>query len=133
MNSFKEQVRLLQNQATAKDWRRLLTLRYPTPRWLYTAYLGSLTWKEKRAKRLEFDDHKCQGCTLMGFLDVHHKTYKNIGDENVAEDLVSLCRNCHKATHAGETLLLDEIAAIIRDDSVAVQIPPTVPDYATLK
>lgn len=112
MNTFKERIKLLQNYATANDWRRLLTIRYPNPRWLYAAYLGSEAWKVKRAERLEIDGRKCQGCTLSGFLDVHHKTYRNIGDENVQDDLVSLCRNCHNATHAGETLLLEEISKL---------------------
>lgn len=32
------------------------------------------------------------------WFDVHHKTYDRIGDE-LLDDLVLLCKSCHKAQH----------------------------------
>lgn len=110
--TFRQNIQLLQNHASAKDWRRLLTTCFPMPKWLYEAYLKSAAWKVKREARLLIDENRCQGCMNCGFLDVHHKTYQNIGDEDVNNDLVSLCRTCHTATHAAKTLLTTEIATL---------------------
>ncbi len=66
----------------------------------YQEYLGSDHWKDVRkrfwASRLH--DGKCNICKQNGKLEVHHKTYKRIGQEYLG-DLILLCRECHQDTH----------------------------------
>ena len=67
----------------------------------YSEYLKSKEWKNKGEIILERDNHICALCGVsLGKKNgnVHHITYKNIYKEN-NEDLISLCRNCHKEFH----------------------------------
>ena len=62
-------------------------------------YLKSPEWKTLKSKVLNRDNCTCQSCNTNGIpLEVHHITYQNFGNENLA-DLVSLCRNCHQSIH----------------------------------
>lgn len=67
---------------------------------IYKNYLSSDEW---RLKKLHVMFHNGgRGCIYCGAkknLDVHHLTYRNIGDESL-EDLIVLCRDCHKEAHA---------------------------------
>lgn len=64
----------------------------------YNKYLDSDEWKSKRARILIRDEYKCTAkrreCTKYA-TEVHHLTYKNVGNEPL-EDLTSLCHNCHE-------------------------------------
>ena len=62
-------------------------------------YLQSSEWHRKRQERLIVDDFNCQLCSYTNNLQVHHKTYKNIFNEDVEHDLVTLCSDCHTAIH----------------------------------
>lgn len=67
----------------------------------YREYLLSSRWKRiKKVIRIR-DGGKCQECgETKGFLDVHHITYENLFNESKhTNDLVLLCRNCHKDVH----------------------------------
>jgi hypothetical protein len=61
----------------------------------YHIYLHSSDWKEKRNKALFHAGYRCQLCNSSKKLEVHHRTYQNIGNE-LQEDLTVLCDNCHK-------------------------------------
>jgi len=100
-----QRVQLLQNHATADQWRRLFVARKQPARWVYEAYLGSTAWRLKRLERLEIDGHRCVACMQAGFLEIHHAHYRNVGSEDVENDLVTLCKSCHKRTHNNEPLL----------------------------
>lgn len=66
----------------------------------YTERMARYDWQEKRAARLVIDNHECQTCMHDGSvyqLEVHHKTYERFGEENVAQDLITLCSECHEA------------------------------------
>lgn len=66
----------------------------------YARHIASHKWACKRAERLEIDNHQCQTCLHDGSLwrlEVHHKTYERIGDEDVVRDLITLCVQCHDA------------------------------------
>lgn len=67
----------------------------------YNAYLRSERWRQKRAKRLEIDRHRCtamlDGCTGQA-TEVHHTTYEHCGDEPMF-DLRSVCGSCHDRIH----------------------------------
>lgn len=62
-------------------------------------YLKSDEWKTRRAKKLALANARCALCKGVSFQnDIHHLTYRNIGDEKMSE-LKVLCRICHQAAH----------------------------------
>jgi len=63
----------------------------------YEEYINSDTWKKKRQERLEIDGYTCQVGDCTEDLEVHHKHYRSLGNENVREDLITLCRTHHDA------------------------------------
>ena len=66
----------------------------------YLEFLKSDYWKEVRELILKRDDRKCIHCSGTKILQVHHKTYKNHGEEHLhLDDLITLCRACHKKIH----------------------------------
>lgn len=66
---------------------------------LYNEYMKSEEWNKKSLERLKIDDFQCVLCGCNGFLEVHHISYKRLGNENVYEDLVSVCPRCHVLLH----------------------------------
>lgn len=64
----------------------------------YHEYIKSSEWKRKRKLALQNANWKCEKCDSYSFrgrfLEVHHKTYANLGDEPL-EDLIVLCNTCH--------------------------------------
>ena len=60
----------------------------------YTRYIHSAAWKKKANQRLELDNHICCVCGKEA-TEVHHLTYEHFMDEPM-EDLVGLCRACHR-------------------------------------
>ena len=68
----------------------------------YEAYLRSPEWQAKRRERIELDHHTCQICCRQDQpLEVHHRSYRNLGNEEM-DDLITVCRTCHKAITAIE-------------------------------
>lgn len=65
----------------------------------YKEYLKSEHWQNVRAKRLKIDNHRCYLCGRAKALNVHHLRYDNLGNEDVKEDLVTLCYKCHQMLH----------------------------------
>lgn len=66
----------------------------------YNEHIASHVWQEKRALRLNIDQRMCQTCLHDGSeyqLEVHHKTYERFGAEDVENDLITLCSECHEA------------------------------------
>ena len=66
-------------------------------RW-YNSYLESDEWREKRKFVLERDGYQCQGCLKEDATQVHHLSYKNVGEELMYQ-LTSLCDFCHEKAH----------------------------------
>jgi len=75
----------------------------------YQSYMKSDKWREMRIKRIRADLGMCRGwvvekdgrghlCLSRDRLEVHHLTYARLGNERLT-DLISLCRECHKAIH----------------------------------
>ena len=66
----------------------------------YKTYITSLEWKNNSARRdvLYKDNYQCRMCKSSVGIEVHHITYKNLGNEHIG-DLVTLCRDCHEYTH----------------------------------
>lgn len=65
----------------------------------YHAYLLSESWRLKRGIVIRLCGFQCQRCgrkhDFKNRLQVHHYTYERLGNENL-EDLVALCKSCHK-------------------------------------
>lgn len=71
---------------------------------LYQQYLLSDTWKSKRVRVLQRDDYSCRACANAKAVEVHHKSYLNIGDEPLFE-LISVCKACHLQLHQSSPFL----------------------------
>ena len=64
----------------------------------YQIYIESEEWKAKRDDAVRSAGHRCQICNRKGILNAHHRTYKNLGNEQPG-DLTVLCRRCHQKHH----------------------------------
>lgn len=66
----------------------------------YKAYLLTDHWKDvrKRYWKSKLHNHTCYACGSKQNLQVHHKTYKRIGQEYL-RDLCLLCGDCHRQAH----------------------------------
>ncbi len=65
----------------------------------YAKYLKSSHWYKVRKQYLANHLYRCAKCGMThGILHLHHKTYKNLGNERM-EDLQLLCEDCHSQTH----------------------------------
>ena len=67
----------------------------------YDLYMRSDAWRAKRQIVLARDGWECQllACVSQGYCDkeslqVHHKHYRNFGNEQL-DDLITLCPQCH--------------------------------------
>lgn len=63
----------------------------------YGKYINSPEWREKRKQRLKIDGKECRTCCSKTDLEVHHRHYNNFGNEDIKNDLITLCRDCHEA------------------------------------
>ena len=64
----------------------------------YGEYIKSDAWKVRRLRALALAKNHCQVCRAESRLDVHHNTYERLGHEG-DDDLIVLCRDCHKLFH----------------------------------
>jgi hypothetical protein len=64
----------------------------------YAEYLKSEHWQLVRREALARAYRQCQRCSSIRNLNVHHRTYENLGAEEDA-DLIVLCRSCHEKEH----------------------------------
>lgn len=66
----------------------------------YQQYLQSPHWKRVRGRMYQSKCvYKCYCCSKLNMLQLHHKSYKSLGKENL-NHLIWLCEKCHKRTHA---------------------------------
>ena len=77
----------------------------------YNEYIRSSKWRRKRKQFFESNMWKtypeglkagkfvCYCCGSEDRLDLHHRTYKRFGNENIATDLICVCRLCHDRIH----------------------------------
>jgi 5-methylcytosine-specific restriction endonuclease McrA len=66
----------------------------------YHDYIASRSWRQSPARlaELEAAGFRCRVCNDDGSLsaiEVHHRTYANLGHE-LPSDLTTLCRDCHR-------------------------------------
>jgi len=66
----------------------------------YRQYLRTPEWRRTRAAALHRAGNRCAfDVTHATDLEVHHRTYERLGEE-LAGDLLVLCRECHRIHHA---------------------------------
>ena len=66
----------------------------------YAKLLLDPRWKEKRLEILERDGNKCTMCGGTTYLQAHHLVYEDdFPWESKNEDLITLCKSCHKIWH----------------------------------
>lgn len=65
-------------------------------------YYYSPRWLRLRREVLAFAEHKCNKCGTRNELNVHHKHYKTLGNEDIS-DLIVLCKRCHSDLHFEKT------------------------------
>lgn len=61
----------------------------------YTEYLKSPEWRKRADAALYRADYRCQICNSRYSLQVHHRTYEDLGNEDPI-DLTVLCNKCHR-------------------------------------
>lgn len=74
-------------------------------RHFYDHYIHSPRWERKKNERARATGYACEQCDdwigprrAKSDLHLHHLTYERLGDEP-DEDLVLLCRDCHRRAH----------------------------------
>ena len=73
----------------------------------YRKYLQSDQWKAKRRLVLEFMGYKCVKCRKQlteSTANIHHLSYERVRNETL-DDLIPLCKECHKLEHSKTHLL----------------------------
>lgn len=84
-----------------KNWAVKLNEAYQSGRFkrVYQRYLKSKSWEQKKEEHFcNPDNSYCQACYTFKRIQIHHKTYQNVGYEK-PEDMVSLCGRCHRDCH----------------------------------
>lgn len=70
---------------------------------LYGSYIHSDLWKDIAGKRKKEAGYKCQICGSAINLCVHHISYEHLAmEDSYPEDLLVVCRKCHKALHEND-------------------------------
>jgi 5-methylcytosine-specific restriction endonuclease McrA len=64
----------------------------------YLEYLQSPEWRARAEAAKARFGYRCGLCNVNGPLETHHRTYERVGNE-LPEDLVPLCADCHGAYH----------------------------------
>ena len=64
----------------------------------YKNYLESPEWQGVRMQALEYAGGRCQLCNSSDHLNVHHRTYERLGEEQES-DVTVLCKSCHELFH----------------------------------
>ncbi len=64
----------------------------------YARVMASPGWRRRRREAIRRAGHRCQECGARGPLDVHHLTYRDMGQERPWQ-LAALCPPCHQAQH----------------------------------
>ena len=89
----------------------------------YNEYMASEQWAEKRKEAFKHHGSFCHLCKTRKRLQIHHLSYKNLGDEPM-KDLVPLCKTCHSAVHGihGPDPVLNKIVDIIEAGDVKASL-----------
>lgn len=86
---FKEEI-----HAKRQQWEE----EFPERHAKYVDYLKTPDWKAKRELVIDRENGLCQGCRSSPISEIHHATYKTLGNELIFQ-LVGLCSTCHRRAH----------------------------------
>jgi len=64
----------------------------------YYAYLKTDHWQHIRRTKLRLTRNRCQLCGSRNKLNVHHRSYAEVYQEQL-DDLIVLCEQCHSTFH----------------------------------
>ena len=71
-------------------------------KWIYQKGL-KFGFANTKAFVLNRDKYTCQHCrTKQGALEVHHIIFRSNGGSDEPDNLITLCRNCHRELHSGK-------------------------------
>ena len=77
----------------------------------YNKYIQSEAWRRKRRKFFTTKMYNtypagkkagkfvCYCCGSDERLDLHHRTYKRLGEERIQQDFIPVCKKCHSDIH----------------------------------
>lgn len=66
----------------------------------YQEQLQDKRWLKKRVEILIRDKHRCTLCGYFGSkVNVHHLKYTGMAWDAPNEDLITLCKDCHRKLH----------------------------------
>lgn len=92
----------------------------------YDKYIRSKQWKDKRQQVLERDKFQCRFCESTERLEIHHRHYRNFGNEELF-DLVTVCKVCHDALtneqHKHKNRKFDGIKHSVKQEKVSRYVP----------
>lgn len=92
-------------------------------------YLNSKAWAETREKFFEQAGRLCI-CRETA-TQVHHKTYANIGKENLLTDLAGLCDRCHEGVHQPGEMYWNKFEDYVEENGNRLQLFPE-PDLPSI-
>ena len=64
----------------------------------YVDYLKSDDWRERRKELMEEAEKLCSKCGEKA-TQLHHLNYDNLGEEELDEDVIAVCKDCHDEIH----------------------------------
>ena len=70
----------------------------------YNIYLKTHHWSKKKIRTKKYYKYRCCICAKEKDLQVHHLNYECLWHENISNDLVLLCKDCHKKVHKTEKI-----------------------------
>ena len=88
----------------------------------YKEYLASPEWAERRGRVIE-RDMTCVLCDSNKNLQVHHRSYENIGRERM-KDLTTLCERCHRLVSAASRVMGPRKGEFVEDFSYGPDADP---------
>lgn len=99
----------------------------------YGRYISSAAWQTSPARLAELraSGYRCRLCFASSEetrLEVHHRTYRNLGCE-LPEDLTTLCHECHFDVTCMERARRYARLPVLPPNDVPVAPPPPLFDY----
>lgn len=64
----------------------------------YERYITSDAWTRRKVEYFWIREKVCWACGSKDSIHLHHHTYDRLGNE-LNEDLVPLCKTCHRLVH----------------------------------
>lgn len=92
----------------------------------YAEWLKTEQWAVLREMALERDGRMCVDCDAKQRLQVHHWRYPERVEDTTLEDLITLCRFCHRIEHGLSVLFPGAIVGRVLDAAMVREIPLAV-------